>query len=151
MDQVQRTPSEVVTVEDTDSEQDTLSTIADVDIAKEQKDDPSLAAAWKEIDEGTEHLYFKNEGTLYRKGIDVLGEPMQQLVVPETRRKQAIRITHMLPMSGHLSPKKTRFRILKRFYWPALSRDVKAACQSCPECQRTARKSGLKTPLVPMK
>lgn len=43
-----------------------------------------------------------------------------------------------IPLAGHLGQKKTAERILQRFYWPTLFKDVREMCKTCPECQRTA-------------
>jgi len=31
---------------------------------------------------------------------------------------------------------KTKYRLLRHFYWPSISRDVKDVCRSCDVCQR---------------
>ena len=45
---------------------------------------------------------------------------------------------------------KTRERILDRFYWPGIKKDVTEYCQACPECQRTAPRPSVRSPLIPM-
>ena len=45
---------------------------------------------------------------------------------------------------------RTAARVLRRFYWPTLFRDVAAYCKSCPSCQKMSRMSRPKAPLVPM-
>ena len=45
---------------------------------------------------------------------------------------------------------KTRERILDRFYWPGIKKDVTEYCQACPECQRTAPRPSIRSPLITM-
>ena len=73
----------------------------------------------------------------------------EQIVLPQQYRKQIIRLAHDLPFSGHLGTEKTTQRVLRRFYWPSLFRDVKDYCQSCPDCQLH---SSYKTraPMIPL-
>uniref|UniRef100_A0A8C5B8M4 Gypsy retrotransposon integrase-like protein 1 n=1 Tax=Gadus morhua TaxID=8049 RepID=A0A8C5B8M4_GADMO len=56
--------------------------------------------------------------------------------------------THLL--GAHLGMDKTRERILARFYWPGVRRDVERHCQGCPECQRVAPRPTARNPLIPM-
>ena len=45
---------------------------------------------------------------------------------------------------------KTAKRILYRFYWPTLFRDVREYCKSCTSCQKTSSKKPAKVPLIPL-
>ena len=45
---------------------------------------------------------------------------------------------------------KTRDRVLARFYWPGIKRDIEQYCQACPECQRVAPRATVRNPLIPM-
>ena len=56
--------------------------------------------------------------------------------------------THLL--GAHLGMDKTRDRVLARFYWPGVKRDVEQYCQACPECQRVALRATVRNPLIPM-
>uniref|UniRef100_A0A8C5C6I6 Gypsy retrotransposon integrase-like protein 1 n=1 Tax=Gadus morhua TaxID=8049 RepID=A0A8C5C6I6_GADMO len=56
--------------------------------------------------------------------------------------------THLL--GAHLGMDKTRERVLARFYWPGVKRDVERHCQGCPECQRVAPRANARHPLIPM-
>ena len=56
--------------------------------------------------------------------------------------------THLL--GAHLGMDKTRDRVLARFYWPGVKRDVERYCQMCPECQRVSPRSTVRNPLNPM-
>ena len=62
----------------------------------------------------------------------------KQLVIPVSLRANVLKIAHDVPTAGHLGRKKTEARILRRFYWPGVFRDVKTYVQSCEACQKIA-------------
>ena len=43
-------------------------------------------------------------------------------------------------MAGHIGVERTLQRIRKSFWWPGVMKDVKTYVQSCPECQKVARR-----------
>ena len=51
-------------------------------------------------------------------------------------------------MAGYGGHKRTKYKILKHFFWPHLAADVKATCQSCDHCQKTAKRTHLRAPMV---
>ena len=73
------------------------------------------------------------------------------MVLPNQCREAVLRLAHEIPLSGHLGKKKTVERVLRRFYWPTLHRDVAEWCRTCPECQKTSWASRYsKAPLIPL-
>lgn len=69
--------------------------------------------------------FFKKDGLLYRRWIPpgcsveemaVIGVPFQRIAIP---------------LAGHLGKYKTARRILQRFYWPTLYKDVQESCRPC--------------------
>lgn len=52
-------------------------------------------------------------------------------------------------MAGHLGREKTRQRIVRKFYWPSMMRDIKSYCSECSECQRIGGRK-TKVPLIPL-
>ena len=58
-------------------------------------------------------------------------------------------MAHDMPMAAHIGVEPTLQRIRKGFWWPAVTKDVKTYLQSCPECQKVARRP-MKVPLVMM-
>lgn len=56
---------------------------------------------------------------------------IEQLVLPTCCRPAVMWLAHDIPMSGHLGKKKTAKRVLQRFYWPGLYRDIQDYCQTC--------------------
>ena len=59
-------------------------------------------------------------------------------------------MAHTIPLAGHLGKDKTARRILQRFYWPTLYRDVAELCRTCEECQKTAYCRIQRAPLIPL-
>ena len=53
-------------------------------------------------------------------------------------------------MAGHLGKHKTAQRILLRFYWPTVYRDVNEFCRSCTICQKYSKQKPVKAPLIPL-
>ncbi len=75
---------------------------------------------------------------------------MEQLVLPQQCREAVLQLAHKIPLAGHLGREKTVRRVLQRFYWPTLYRDVKAFCQSCEECQKCSTRKPPQAPLIPL-
>lgn len=118
-----------------------------------QRGDESLQLA-REIADGKttatagEDFLFR-DGLLYRQ-LNTDHRSYEQLVLPTQCRQTVLRLAHNIPMAGHLGRKKTTDRILQRFYWPGLFRDVKNYCRTCAECQKTAPKGVSKAPMIPL-
>ena len=85
--------------------------------------------------------YFLQEGMLLRKSVShiepFLGEPVAQVVVPQTFRNKVLRVAH--DDSGHTGVRKTYDRIIRAFYWPKLKRDVASYIRTCHTCQITGK------------
>ena len=77
-------------------------------------------------------------------------EPIEQLILPKHCHKIVCKLAHTIPLAGHLGRDKIIKRITKHFYWPSVFRDVAEYCRKCPECQRTAKGSQHKVPLIPL-
>ena len=75
------------------------------------------------------------DGVLYRKFYPDDGQPVCQLVVPETLRGILLTALHAGVSGGHLGIECTLDKVRKRCYWPFLSADVKDFCNACSVCQ----------------
>ena len=128
-----------------------------VELQKLQETDPSLAqvrstCGTREPQESESH-YFNSEGLLFRRWIQRRGKPesaVEQLVLPMQCRKAVLQLAHEVPLAAHLGKNKTAKRILSRFYWPTLYRDVEEFCKCCRICQKASRLKGSKAPLIPL-
>ena len=98
--------------------------------------------------------FFRRDGLLYRRysppGADSDAHDIEQLVLPTELRPTVLKLAHDVPMAGHLGKKKTTDRILNRFYWSGLFRDVEKHCRSCGQCQKLSTRKVKKAPLVPL-
>ena len=78
-----------------------------------------------------------------------LGKADIQIILPEMYRHDILKMAHDMPMAGHMGIERTLQRIRKRFWWPGVAKDVKNYVQSCPECQKVAKRP-MKVPLMKM-
>ena len=53
-------------------------------------------------------------------------------------------------MAGHLGIRKTRSRIMHRYYWPGIFKDVATYCRTCKVCQRTQTRRPPRVGMVSM-
>ena len=119
------------------------------DLKKLQAEDPTLAevlrAADRSANDRNESVaeYFRREGLVYRrwtpKGRSSTFQ-VEQLVLPKRCRGTVLKLAHDVPLGGHLGKEKTGCRLLRRFYWPTLFKDVAEFCRGCPTCQRSAQR-----------
>ena len=68
-----------------------------------------------------------------------------QLVLPKECQDVVLKLAHEVPMAWHLGVTKTKNRILERYCWPGVFKDVAHYCQSCELCQ--PRDEMIPTPL----
>jgi len=71
-----------------------------------------------------------------------------QVVLPECLRDSVIKLAHDQPLAGHLGVEKTKERIMKAFYWPGIFRNVSEHCMACDTCQKVAKRTNVKAPMV---
>ena len=97
--------------------------------------------------------FFRRNGILYRRWTP-RGQPesstVEQIVLPRQYRKAGLQLAHTTPLSGHLGKKKTAARIMRRFYWPTLFRDVADYCRSCTRCQKFSRRRVPRASMIPL-
>ena len=89
------------------------------------------------------------DGLLCKKFIkkDGTGEYIQ-LIVPTAMKKEVLHQMHDSVLSGHLGCKKTKAKIIQRFYWYSLRDDIKLHIQKCDVC--AADKKPTKVPKAPL-
>ena len=113
--------------------------------------------------ESTEGVgFFYKEGLLCRRWIPMRfgrGEltrrdkesiAVDQLVLPAKCRRKVMEMAHNIPLAGHLGKKKTTDRVLQRFYWPTLHRDIAEFCRTCESCQTASGRRAVRAPLIPL-
>ncbi len=96
-----------------------------------QATDPTLREvriAVKERDSVSGVRFFSRDGLMYRRWIprDRAGGGLEvkQLILPRSCRHTVMEVAHSIPLGGHLGKNKTTHRILQRFYWPTIYRDI---------------------------
>ena len=117
------------------------------ELCKLQDEDPAIVSLKKRKPQ----LLAEHNGLWYHlwtpKHCD---EPIEQLILPKHCHEIVCKLVHTIPLAGHLGRNKTIKRITRHFYWPSVFRDVTEYCRRCPECQRTAKGSQRKVPLIPL-
>ncbi len=122
------------------------------DFVEEQKQDQTLNGIWRKAEDKKsgprvtptgEASFEVREGILYRiykKCRGMTWTTIQQIVLPEKKREQCMKLAHDSILGGHMGVQKTLDRILAKFYWPGIQGDVSRFCKSCDICQRTLPK-----------
>ena len=102
---------------------------------------------------GSKGEFFKRDELLYRRWTPRgRGEEMEieQLVLPKECRQVALEMSHDIPIAGHQGRDRTRQRLLRRFFWPSIFRDVDMYCKTCSACQKASFKGVKPAPLIPL-
>ena len=119
------------------------------ELEEEQHNDESLQLQWTAAREARDG-FLVDGGLLRHTSRDEWGDVRDQLVVPTRFRGELIRLAHGSHLGAHLGNKKTAQKILRRFFWPGLHRDVSEYCRACEECQRGKRGRMPRAPLHPL-
>ena len=76
---------------------------------------------------------------------------MEQLVLPLQCRSTVLKLAHDIPAASHLGINKTKDRVLQRYYWPGVFRDVANHCRTCEVCQRAqGKRYGARAEMIPL-
>jgi hypothetical protein len=65
-----------------------------------------------------------------------------RLVLPQSRVREVLRVTHDSPMGGHLGYEKTKEKIRARFFWPGMLTDIRRWVDACLVCKTRKLGSG---------
>ena len=90
----------------------------------------------------------KNE--LVYRVTKVRDEVCEQLLVPKEYRSKVMYLSHSHPLGAHLGTEKNYERVLTRFYWSGIKREIQDYCRCCPECQLHSPKVHYRNPLIPL-
>jgi transposase InsO family protein len=114
---------------------------------QEQKGDKTLLTCWRQARQNKGNFFILNELLYHQENI--LGQTVHQLVVPETRVRQLMEITHNLT---HSSGRRLKMRLRFSFYFPGMRKLCNAFVQQCDSCQRKSRITYRdKTPITAIK
>ncbi|XP_077506153.1 uncharacterized protein LOC144115605 [Amblyomma americanum] len=115
----------------------------------EQHEDETLRQAWQNAKQGKAGMSIV-DGVLYHKD-QVLGQGVQQLVLPRLRCEAALSLAHESYWGGQLGFRKTKARLKYSFYWPGMESDIRKHCDSCHSCQvRSDHRRTDRVPITPL-
>ncbi|GFU18828.1 retrovirus-related Pol polyprotein from transposon opus [Trichonephila clavipes] len=100
---------------------------------KMQREDDTLKKLWSLAEQQKNSVKIHNGILVHSEYI--CGENIDQVVLPQCKREEVLKMAHDVPLGGHLGEQKTRQRIKYSFYWPTIKQDVKRFCESCKICQ----------------
>lgn len=72
------------------------------------------------------------------------------MVLPQWCCGGVLRLAYDIPLAGHLGIKKTRERVLQRYYWAGIFSDIATHCRTCEVCQRSQSRCPTKVKMVTM-
>ena len=122
--------------------------------AKEENKKPSSREMQK-ASAATRHYWiywdslFMKDGVLVKsfKKKDGTGD-FQQVIIPEQMKSDILYQMHDSLLAGHMGTKKTKEKLLQRFYWFNLKEEVNRYIRSCDTCARNKRR--VKAPKAPI-
>ena len=119
----------------------------------EQREDPTLAQAWRAVQDTEQDqvgpYFLRLKGLLYRV-VGLGEEKKKQLVVPRFFREQVLTLAHCRVGGGHGGRGQTEDYLLSKFYWPGVYADIRNFCASCSKCQLVNPSVDPKVPLRPL-
>jgi len=60
-----------------------------------------------------------------------------QLIVPDALKRRLFDQAHAGPLAAHLGSERTLAQLRDRYYWPCMSKEVRAWCNACDVCARS--------------
>ena len=116
-------------------------------LIQDQRADETLKELWKSANK-EDSPFMTNKGVLMRKTKDKLGEPYTQFIVPQSRRLEVLKLAHSAPAAGHTGARRTKFKVLKNFFWPGIGKETTQFCRTCERSRRTAKRTNNHAPLT---
>ncbi|KAE9522533.1 hypothetical protein AGLY_017069 [Aphis glycines] len=129
----------------------TICTVKTINIQLEQARDDTYAKIIEAIQnpELSNHIwirksknYFINENQILMYKHLSKGQTMNLIALPNNRINEILNDFHDHPISGHLGIDKTYNKIIQRYFWPTIYKDIRKYVTSCLSCQK--RKSDKK-------
>ena len=102
---------------------------------------PTLIESFKMAAEGKGNLFVHEYNKLLFHHEEVERATVNQLVLPECKRIQAMTMSHDSLWGGHLGAKKCIQRIRLSFWWPGMAKEMNTFCGRCTECQLRRRRT----------
>ena len=103
------------------------------DLALATEKDQSLAAVLN-LGLNDKEGYHVVEGLLFRTRLDMFGNPVEQLCIPDSYRSKCLDTAHN--SFGHQGQNKMMLLLRPHFYLPNMSRDCQKHVRACERCQK---------------
>jgi len=103
-----------------------------MELISEQQSDHTLANCLHQAKVGKGNYFFKSGVLFHREKI--ADQWVEQLMLPQTRRKQVMHFAHRTLTGGHCRAQRTRARIKLHFTWPGIRKDVLNFVSQCKDC-----------------
>ena len=104
--------------------------------------------------DGTSQQFYEKDGLLYRWWMPphCFSDDMEveQLILPVQCCCDVLQLAHTIPLAGHLGKDKIAQRILQRFNWPTLYKDIEDYRCSCVTYQKSSCQHGPQASLMPL-
>ena len=123
-------------------------------LAQKQAEDETLDGIQRILEEQSSEPgsgeFFVRNGLMYRlwERVKENGRVVEQLVLPRECREGVLRFAHTIPPAGHLGHNKTMQRVLQRFFWPNVTREISRFYKACPQYQKATTKRVCPVPLI---
>jgi len=102
------------------------------ELISEQQNDPSLDNCMRQAKIGKGNYFFKSGVLFHREKIS--DQWVEQLMLPQTRRKKVMRYAHRTLTGGHCTAQRTRARIRLHFNWPGLRKTFRTLFLDARDC-----------------
>ena len=106
----------------------------DKEIVRYQRDDDLCKEIRDNISKGLEYSkkYIEFDGVLYKR--EDASRDFMQIVVPKRLIDKLLFECHSAPTGGHFGYNRTLQKVVKDYYLPAVSEDVRQYCRQCLIC-----------------
>jgi len=123
----------------------TIHHIQTINMQVEQSKDPMLNKIIQALEnpEISDHIwirksknYFLNQDKILMYKYGTNEQIINLIAIPEKRIKEILYNFHDHHFSGHLGIDKTYKKIMERYFWPTVYKDVRKYVSSCLSCQK---------------
>jgi len=119
------------------------------ELISEQQNDHTLTNCMHQAKVGKGNYFFKGGALFHREKI--ADQWVEQLMLPQPRRKQVMHFAHRTLTGGNCRAQRTRARIKLQFTWPGICKDVSNFVSQCKDCSlRIGLRSSDHVPITPI-
>jgi len=103
-----------------------------IELISEQQNDPTLTNCMHQAKAGKDNYFFKSVALFHRD--KVADHWVEQLILPQTRKKQVMHFAHRTLTGGHCKAQHTGAEIKLHFTLPGIRKDVFNFVFQCKDC-----------------